>query len=87
MATTPGSKGNGVIGLEGPEFIMLSIGYRSKLIFPIEEGIKFMDAYARAIHVEEEYGKEPRIVRPPEFQVGFMSKMDLAKIKLSEALE
>lgn len=87
MATTPGSKVNGVIGLEGPEFIVLSIGYRSKLIFPIEAGIKFMESYAQAIHIEEEYNKPMKIVRPQEIAVGFMSKLDLAKIQLDETID
>jgi len=87
MATTPGKNDCGVMGLTRPEFIVVKLDYSRKLVFPIDEGIKFIDAYGSAIHLKEEYQKPTTVGRPEEITVGFMSKMDLAALKLTEKLE
>lgn len=73
--------------LEPCSLILLDLGYNSKYILPIEDGLTIVSMLAKGLQLHTDYDKPKRISRIKEFSVSYMTETDLNIIRIESALQ
>lgn len=74
------------IGSEA-DFMWVQVSYDRKLIFPVEQGLKYIGAMRGCLLLKEPYQKEKQIIRlEDEIKLGYMSKEEIQEIILAQVL-
>lgn len=73
--------------LEPCSLILLDLGYNSKYILPIEDGLTIVTMLAKGLQLHEDYGKPKRLSRVKQFSVEYMTETDLNVIRIESALQ
>jgi len=74
------------IGIEA-EFMWVQIGYERKLIFPVDQGLKYIGSMRGCLELKTPYNNPKLIVRfDEEVKAGFISKAELQETIVAQAL-
>lgn len=74
------------IGSEA-EFMWVQIGYDRKLIFSVDQGLKYIGSMCGCLLLKEPYNKEKQITRlDEEVKLGYISKEEIQEIVVAQTL-
>lgn len=71
-----------------PTHIILSVDYETKLIIPIEKGLEFINTWATARELKEDYNK-PKKIQPvdKDFNIKFVSEQYIKELIVEAMIE
>lgn len=74
------------IGVEA-EYLWVQIGYDRKLIFPVDQGLKYIEAMRRCLELKKPYNEPKTIVRcDEEIKIGFITSTEIKEIVVAQSL-
>lgn len=87
MATSPPRSDTGRPSDLKAEFMLIKLGYSCQLLFPIEAGNRFLEAYSQAREWKSGYNEPTSIApSPPEVSVRYVTRHEIAKIHFDKTI-
>lgn len=69
------------------DFMWVQISYDRKLIFPVKQGLKYIESIRGCLLLKEPYQKAKQIVRLEEdIRLGYLSEEELQEIVVAQTL-